>query len=124
MKHVSVLGGTGMLGAMVVDVLSREPSLKVSATARSKSNIPAGLKGVEWRHLDAASATTAQCKDATAGASWIVNCIGITKPLIDDNDRAKIDNAIRVNAMFPHVLAAAARDSGAKVLQIATDCVY
>ena len=46
------------------------------------------------------------------------------KPFCKDNDAAGVRRAIAVNAMFPHVLAAAAKARGAKVIQIATDCVY
>lgn len=48
-------------------------------------------------------------------ADWVVNCIGIIKPKITTTEEA-----IRVNALFPHELAKA----DAKIIQIATDCVY
>lgn len=117
-----VLGATGMLGAMVADVLSREDDLRVTATARGgRAAVPWAerLEGVEWTTFGGAADL-----DVVAGHDWVVNCVGVIKPLIDDGDAAQVENAIRVNALLPHELAARAADAGAGVLQIATDCVY
>jgi dTDP-4-dehydrorhamnose reductase len=114
-----------MLGSMVVDVLRREPGFKVSATVRSRA-AAAKLGGifpdVEWRMLDAGISD--QIREAIAGARWIVNAVGITKPYAHDQNAAEVENAIRINSVFPYELSAAAKEGGATVLQIATDCVY
>ena len=56
--------------------------------------------------------------------NWIINCIGIIKPHIDEKVSSSIENAIEVNSEFPILLANSAEKIGAKVIQIATDCVY
>ena len=125
MADVLVLGGSGMLGSMVVDVLRREPGLKVSATARSRAAAErlAGIfPDVNWRMLDAGISD--QIREAIAGAHWIVKAVGITKPFAHDQNATEVENAIRINSVFPYELSAAARVTGATVLQIATDCVY
>ena len=55
---------------------------------------------------------------------WIINCIGIIKPHINENNFSSVKNAIAVNSLFPHQLASAISNLKTKVLQIATDCVY
>ena len=55
---------------------------------------------------------------------WIINCIGIIKPHINENNFSSVKNAISVNSLFPHALASAISNLKNKVLQIATDCVY
>jgi dTDP-4-dehydrorhamnose reductase len=125
MTDVLVIGGSGMLGSMVVDVLSREPGLRVSATVRSRAamvRLSSIFPEVDWRMLDAGFSD--QIREAIAGARWIVNAVGITKPYAHDQNAGEVENAIRINSVFPYELSAAARDSGATVLQIATDCVY
>ena len=125
MTNVLVIGGSGMLGSMVVDVLRREPGFKISATVRSRAasaRLGAIFPEVDWRMLDAGSSD--QIREAIAGANWIVNAVGITKPYAHDQNAAEVENAIRINSVFPYELSAAARNSGATVLQIATDCVY
>lgn len=124
---VLVLGGTGMLGAMVAEVFSCEPGFAVSATAREEALRRAAaerLPGVAWLPFDADLPATAGALLSKGGFAWAVNCIGVIKPYIKDDDSAKVRRALRVNAMFPHVLADAAAASGCRVLQIATDCVY
>ena len=126
MTNIVVFGGSGMLGSMVVDVLRREPDFRVSATVRSRAlaeRFARSILEVEWRLLDC-PATQDSLQDALAGAQWIVNAIGITKPYAHDDNPEQVENAIRVNSAFPYELAAAARQTGARVLQIATDCVY
>src|SRR5690242_13183460 len=48
-----------------------------------------------------------------------VNCIGIVKQAVDDPE-----SAIRVNAMFPHQLAAACRERDVRLIHVSTDCVF
>lgn len=122
--RVLVLGGSGMLGSMVVDVLSRDPGLAVTATVRAealRSALAARYGSVEWRWFDPAAGAAA---DLFAGQAWVVNAIGLTKPLIRDDRPDEIERAIEVNAGLPHRVARAAEAAGARVLQIATDCVY
>src|SRR5262249_51893972 len=46
------------------------------------------------------------------------------KPYIRDDNAAEVERAVDVNASFPHRLARAAEQTGTRVIQIATDCVY
>lgn len=127
MKQVLVLGGTGMLGSMVVDVLARDPGLRVQATARSAElarRFAERVPGVEWRLYDAAIDDEARLEKTVNGTAWVINCIGITKPYAHDGNASEMRRAIRVNCEMPFELAAVAARSGARVLQIATDCVY
>ncbi|MDR0631750.1 MAG: sugar nucleotide-binding protein, partial [Holosporaceae bacterium] len=74
--------------------------------------------------VDAESCSVAEIQASIAGCDWVVNCIGIIKPYIDYRDSSSVQRAIRVNALFPHRLAEAAKNVGARVIQIATDCVF
>jgi dTDP-4-dehydrorhamnose reductase len=55
---------------------------------------------------------------------FVVNCIGIIKPYINDSDPKQTENAFEINGAFPNRLEAWASKQGAKVIQIATDCVF
>jgi dTDP-4-dehydrorhamnose reductase len=126
MKKVLVVGGTGMLGGMVADVLSRQKGIELAVTARDTRWLAAAqarlseARWIEWdveREHDAGTLPDGRC-------DWVVNCVGVIKPFIKDDDAAQVARAVRVNSLFPHRLAAMARTAGARVLQIATDCVY
>jgi len=118
---VIILGGTGMLGLALVRVLGGSERLVVSATHRRASQDGAGI---EWRRFDAASCSDDDIRRVIADAAVVVNAIGVIKPYIDDRDSAKVQRALAINGVFPHRLAQAAAASGARVLQIATDCVF
>jgi dTDP-4-dehydrorhamnose reductase len=127
MMKVTVLGASGMLGSMIVDYLSRDTSLDITATVRSQELLQkclSRLTSVDWRLLDAERCSHDDLLSIVKGAQWVINAIGIIKPYIHDDNAVEVERAMRVNALFPHVLAHAAEQSGCHVLQIATDCVY
>ncbi len=126
MERVLLLGATGMLGAMVADVLARSDRIALTLAARDtgREGIRGPAAALPCLPLDAEADPAAIEALAARGFDWIVNAIGVIKPHIHDGDPVQTERAVRVNALFPHVLAAAASRHGARVLQIATDCVY
>lgn len=124
--RVVVLGASGMLGSMVLSRLARHGSLDLVATARDAEQAERIRKAIPCRTelLDAGTATAADLEALVGGGGWIVNCIGVIKPYIKDDNAGQVERAIRVNSLFPHLLADAVAGTGTRVLQIATDCVY
>ena len=123
MTPVLVLGGSGMVGSMVVDVLAREPELAVTATVRSARMATWGrerLPSVRWEVFEAAE----ELHSIIHNHAWVINAIGITKPYIRDDNPAEVERAIAINALFPHRVTRTAAEGGARVLHIATDCAY
>src|SRR5947207_1202884 len=118
-QRILVLGGEGMLGSMVADYLSRDPQFEVTATTRAQSPAPA-IDGLRWLDFDANDQKAAE---RLGSWDWIINCIGIIKPLIHDDNAAEVERATIINALFPHRLAQWT-EAKCRVLQIATDCVY
>ena len=51
----------------------------------------------------------------------VVNCIGIVKQLAASRDPI---HSISINSLFPHMLADACRQRGARSVHISTDCVF
>ncbi len=108
-KRVAILGVTGMLGC-TVEKEFQAAGFDIIKTVRSI--------------LDAQNCTVETIVQVLDDADYVINCIGIIKPYIHDDNSSEVQRAIRVNGLFPHKLAAAAQKTGAKVIQIATDCVY
>jgi dTDP-4-dehydrorhamnose reductase len=110
-RRVLVLGGTGMLGSMVCRVLARNPDLAVARTTRggAAAASPAGLSA-EFP-LDAERADDSELATALDRfqPGYVVNCIGVINVHCRDGDPAGVRTAVRVNALFPHVLAAVLR---------------
>lgn len=112
-----VLGSTGMLGVQVATQLAAS-GIDVTGTSRRASMLPGTLS------FDAERDSIRELLDASERFDYIVNAIGIIKPYIKDGIAADEERALRVNSLFPHELARTAENLNAKVIQIATDCVY
>ena len=100
MTTVLVLGGSGMLGAMVVDWLRRDSSISVRASVRDpkvREKMSQLAPEVSWRLLSIPSSTEDEWLSELDECDWIVNAIGVTKPYIQDRDSSQTERAIQVN---------------------------
>jgi dTDP-4-dehydrorhamnose reductase len=125
-QRILILGGTGMLGHLLLRYLSAFPEYDVFATARSLTDIrkqfPTDLlarfhpDSVDANHFDSVIRALASIKP-----DIVINCIGIIKqlPLADDPL-----TAINVNALLPHRISLIGRTTGARVIHVSTDCVF
>lgn len=123
MTRVLVLGGSGMLGHKLVQVLGREH--EVWATVRGEQ-APAAAAGVlvPERTLAGVRAEDLASVERTleaSGAEVAVNAVGIVKQA--DAARQAVP-AIRVNALFPHELHERCAAHGARLVHVSTDCVF
>lgn len=126
-KKVVVLGANGMLGSMIMRVLSLDNSIFLIGTVRNNSETKLLAKKYPQAKisvLDLDHADIGVIQKAVSPADWAINCIGILKPYISEDDHFKIERAIRINSLYPHLLAKAAEKAGAKIIQIETDCVF
>lgn len=117
---VIVLGGTGMLGSLVLETLQEAQGIQVIGTTRAA---PPG-DAFTWRVLEARQTDASELERILERADWVINCIGLIKHRMTEDDQRDVVPALEVNALFPHSLAEVARRQGCRVLQIATDCVY
>ena len=123
---ILILGGTGMLGHVLLRCLSMRAGFDVYATLRNTSEVskyfPPELAGMFWKENVIANEfdTVASALDSIR-PDVVVNCIGIIKQLPIANDPL---TAITVNALFPHLLALKCRDVEARMIHISTDCVF
>ncbi len=126
-QRVIILGCTGMLGSMMLDVFVKRDEFDIIATYRN----PKALKlltnkypKVDFRKLDAEKTDLKNTADAVKGGDWIINAIGFIKPHIHDDNAKETQKAILVNVGFPYLLAQVSGKINSKIIQIATDCVY
>jgi dTDP-4-dehydrorhamnose reductase len=108
-----ILGGTGMLGHAVLKEFGGF-SGEVSFTSRSGSGIS----------FDVLSDPIEALAKFVGRGDYIINCLGITKPHINDENEQDVARANLINSLFPAELASLAEKSGSRVIQIATDCVF
>ena len=96
MKKVLILGATGMLGSACKSVLSQSENLEVVGTARK----------IETGYVKFNAATDdIEAMISAVKPDWIVNCIGVIKPHINEESLESRTRAIEINGLFPEKLA-------------------
>lgn len=117
MKKVLILGGSGMLGNVVYRHFKNNTTFKTDKTERTfqENALIFDVNNFIRNPSDFAF---------LKNYDYIINAIGVIKPYCKDSDQAGVQNAILVNAYFPHVLSTFLSDSKTRIIQIATDCVY
>lgn len=121
---ILILGATGMLGSQVAKTFAQS-RFDTTLTARKKSSIESFVQqGFHIEELDVENTDTAQLKSLVKDADWCINCIGLIKPYINDRKPEDVAKAVRINALFPAMLAQAVQGTRTRVIQIATDCVW
>lgn len=110
-----------MLGSAVASE-TVESGLETIVTAREPTRLAPAIRRRE--RFDALQDDPLRLAGGLRQGDVILNCVGVIRHLMRDDDRQDRVRAIAVNAMFPHRLASAAESTGARVVQIATDCVF
>ena len=110
---VLVLGASGMLGSTVFNFLKQDSALHVVGTSS------AGGDNLTRFNVKTDALHELLFKNIP---DFIINCIGIIKPEINESIESSVENAISINSIFPRTLYNAAESS--RIIQIATDCVY
>lgn len=122
MKKVVILGASGMLGHAVAAVLSKaQVELILTSRPASSDLLPRVGRHVSF---DAMQDDIAKLGLGLGDGDYIINCIGIIKPHIHDDNEFERKSALLVNSLMPYKLSDYAAKVGARVIQIATDCVY
>jgi dTDP-4-dehydrorhamnose reductase len=121
--RVLVLGGTGMLGHAVWRTFRERFDTFVTLRSRLREYEPLGLfdadRAIEG--VDGYSVESIARAFERARPSVVVNCIGLVKQLAEANDAVA---SVTINALLPHRVAELCRRTGARLIQISTDCVF
>ena len=128
---VLILGSSGMLGTAFVKLSKHSKNIDYFFTARTKSkiikihnlfNIPS--KKIIQLDISKKNLSKKLIYLKKYKFDYIINCIGLIKPYIDEKNSKSINNAININSLFPIQLSSIFNDDKTKIFQIATDCVY
>lgn len=121
MATILVIGSTGMLGSAVTTYLS---STKNKLVESNTSGVPLISTNLCIKFDITNNSAEELFGLIPAPVDYIINCSGLIKHKINENDSVSVRNAERINAEFPEKLALAAIKGPTKIIQIATDCVY
>ena len=121
---ILVFGTTGMLGNAIFRFLSKDLSFDVYGTVRNESAFcyfsdeqsNRLITGVDVENNDSVIKAF-----AVAQPDVVINCVGLVKQHSDTSDPLQ---AIPINTLLPHRLAALCQATRARLVHISTDCVF
>ena len=123
-QTILVIGASGMLGHMLVRVLS--PHHHVIGTTTSKYNSQSPLVRILTKDnllnlVDARSLPTVEKVIHETNPDVIINCVGLIKQKMEVDSSV---DAIHLNSLFPHQLASLCNKSNIRLIHFSTDCVF
>lgn len=118
-----VLGGAGMLGHKLYQVLSPRMPTYVAVRRRASAFAGLGLFAPDRviDGVDVGSPHDLHRAFAVARPTVVFNAVGIVKQLKEAHDPVL---SLTVNSLLPHQLAALCAAAGARFVHVSTDCVF
>lgn len=119
MYSVAILGSSGMIGHEVVNQLMTQSTLNVFRYQRKVDKEDKSVINFDIFNHDIKTVSAEFCK-----YDFVINCTGVIKHLINSADESSIEKIKRVNTYFPELLSKALQNSGTRIIEIGTDCVF
>jgi dTDP-4-dehydrorhamnose reductase len=120
MNKILILGSNGMLGTMVSEYFLNINEYEIFLTNRAVESSDKNNKIYKFDALNDDLESLIQ----DIKPNYLINCIGVIKPEINENNKDSIERAIKINTYFPLSLSKLAEVYKFKFIQIGTDCVY
>ena len=117
---MAILGSTGMLGSTLTRVFQHDFG-SVLEVNRSGVSITGSNQAIS---LDVLKKYSLQDKLVDLKIDYVVNAIGMIKQVIDEENPSDIADAVKINTDFALQLNKISSNTGIRVIQIGTDCVY
>ena len=117
--RVLILGAGGMLGHKVWQIFRD----RFDCRAAVRTRLPLALFDDDrvMAGIDAADFERVTRLIAKIRPEAVINCVGVVKQLAAAHDPI---TSITLNSLFPHVVARACGEIGARMIHISTDCVF
>ena len=119
MYSIAVLGSSGMIGHEVVNQLLPEFRFNVFKYQRTEDK-----KDKSKIIFDILKESSKSISTEFSRYDFVINCTGIIKHIINPSDQSSIQQIKEVNSYFPKLLSTALQDTGTKIIEIGTDCVF
>jgi dTDP-4-dehydrorhamnose reductase len=122
MNKILILGGSGMLGHKLWQVLGQkyETWITLRRGHPKLENLMKNNMKIR-QHVDALDIDSITRAVAAIQPNLVINCIGLIKQLREASDPL---SAITINSQLPHRVSLICKAAGIKMIHISTDCVY
>lgn len=123
MGRILIIGAGGMLGHKLCQLLT---SHEIVGTVRKDKDYYKGYSEVFANtslieHVDVLDTVRLQSTIKDIAPDVTINCVGVIKQLKEAKDPVV---SIKINALLPHQIANICEESGSRLIQISTDCVF
>ncbi|MDH3515180.1 MAG: SDR family oxidoreductase [Gammaproteobacteria bacterium] len=121
--RILILGGDGMLGHRLFRHLAGRHEVRVTLRRELKAYLGYGLFSDANAYAEVGMSDMSRLNSVVAGfrPEAVINCVGVVK---QRQEAKSAIPSIEINALLPHRLAPLARASGARLVQMSTDCVF
>jgi dTDP-4-dehydrorhamnose reductase len=119
-KKIAILGSTGMIGSGIIQEFARQ-GLTVTEFNRSGKSVVSSNRSHKFDALDFFELDDFEIFH---GFDYIINVSGVIRHKISQESTSEIENAVKVNSIFPRALDNFAENVSVKIIQIGTDCVF
>lgn len=116
LKRITIIGGNGMVGHMLVMYLSKL-GFKITTISRSSFALPVEFHSIVCNLLDFNELIELIVKSKP---NYIINTLGV----LNSSAEKLPSQAIRINSQLPKIIEAYFLQSDIKFIQISTDCVF
>ena len=110
-KKILILGSAGMLGIEVLREFLKNNNFELTSTYRKRKDLilikkvlSQDISNVFWEKFIIKGDYEKKLKRIVKNKDYIINCIGVIKPYINEENLLSVKNAIEVNSIFPHCL--------------------
>ncbi len=121
--RILILGGGGMLGHRLVDVLRKDFDTWVTLRGSTRAYEKYGLFDPErtLSEIDVLNFDAVTDAMGRVRPDAVINCVGIIKQLAAAKDPFL---SVSINSLLPHRLHRLCRAAGARLIHFSTDCVF
>ena len=123
-NKILVLGSNGMLGKMIALYLDSFKDLDITLTSRNSTEFIEKNFGGKYLKFDAIVDNINSIINKKNKFDYVINCIGVIKPKINENDNNSVNETISLNSYLPSDLQLVAAEDDIRYIQIGTDCVF
>ena len=124
MNKILILGSTGLLGSSLLKYFSKQNDIECFGLIRKNSDKKKlkNIKDVKFFKINYENKNDIQKILNKTKPDLIINCIGVVKQLINNNEFSEI---VRINSFLPHYLAEIANlQNNIRFIHFSTDCVF
>jgi dTDP-4-dehydrorhamnose reductase len=119
MIKIGILGSQGMAGSTICSYFSSKnyKVLEINTSGISRC-------GNDVVKFDVMKSDFSTLRSKLIDLDYLINCAGVIKHKINDEDFKSVELAIKLNSLLPFQITELSAELNFKIIQLATDCIF